>query len=159
VKKFLAARVPRDRVADVGAILSLALGLYLVAIIAVPLYRISSNPERAIGTVTRKDMTEGREGSASFTVFYSFKASSGREYTGSVDVDERTYEGASVGNTLEVQYAADEPSSNRAARASIQAIHLEVAGFVALLFVFFAYFGPWRWLLRWRGKPDPILRW
>jgi cytochrome c oxidase assembly protein Cox11 len=154
------ARLPKDRVADVAAILSLAIGLFLVALVAVPMYRIASNPELTTGTVTDKYMIDGgSEGPDSFTVRYSFKTSSGREYSGSVGVDQRNYERASPGNTLEVQYAADDPSNNRAARAGVVSVHVEAAAVVVMMLFFFGYLGPWRWFLRWRGKPDPALRW
>jgi hypothetical protein len=154
------ARLPVDRVADVAAILSLGVALVLVALVAVPMYRIASNPELAAGTVTGKYMTEGgSESPDSFTVRYLFTTSSGREYSGSVGVDQRSYERASPGDTLEVQYAADDPASNRAAKAGFQSIHGEFAALVVTMLGFFAYCGPRRWFLRWRGKPDPALQW
>lgn len=148
------------RAADIFALICLFAAIGTVALVAVPLYRIAANPATATGVVSEKRFDEGNSegGPETYAFKYTFQVA-GRAYGGSVSVDKRAYDEASVGDAVPIQYAVDDPGMNRASYAGVQLWHFEGLLYAVLLFGLFLYLGPWRWLKVWRGEADSALQW
>ena len=151
-----ASRTRKQRLADVGALLSLLFAALFVWMI-VREQRISANPSTAVALVTEKKIEDGgSEGPVYSVVRYTFKTPSGETYRGRANVSSRLYDRLEVGDGFEIQYAADDPTMSRVPgefdEMFIEAFAVGVQGVF-----FFGYLGPRRWLRLWRGEPDPIL--
>lgn len=99
-------------VLDVAAIVPLLAVIVSIAIAAIPAHRIASNPETAVGVITAKRANLLGD-PPRFELQYSFAAASGGEYRGATRVSREVYDGTSVGDPFEVEYAADAPEYNR----------------------------------------------
>ena len=150
-------RTRNQWLADVGAVLSLLLVVFFPAMV-VRDQRISAKPETAIAVITEKRFDEGgSEEPSSYHVRYRFRAMSGAEFRSGATVGERLYDKVQVGDGIEIQYEADDPSNNRVPGEFNPRI-LEILGMAVMGLYFFGYLGPRRWLRTWRGEPDPIFK-
>ena len=119
--------------------------------------QISAKPETAVGVITEKTFHDGgSEDPDTYSVRYSFKDSSGQEFRGGDTVGKRLYDKVRVGDGIEIQYAAGDPSNNRVP-GEFDPILLEVAALAVLGLGASWYLGPRRWLSTLRGEPDPAL--
>ena len=117
--------------------------------------QISAKPETAVAVITEKRFHEGgSEDPDTYSVRYSFRDASGREVRGGDTVGKRLYEKVQVGDGIEIQYAADDPSNNRVP-GEFDPILLEGVAFAVMGLIFFWYLGPRRWLRTMRGEPEP----
>jgi uncharacterized protein DUF3592 len=142
---------------DALALVQLAFAL-IVAGMLVQTCRIMANPETAIGIVESKKMTRGdSENPDVFDLRYTFEATVGATYHGTASVTKEIYDETSVGDTVTVQYADDDPGNNRLISETGDPRNFEFAALAIMGFFVFVYFGPRRWLALRRGEPDPVL--
>jgi len=121
--------------------------------------RISASPQTAIARVEEKRLDDtGGEGPIFLEVRYSFIAASGARFHGRGHVSQRMYDKLAVGDGLEVQYAADDPSVNRLIGGSPEA-GVYYFGIAMIGILWFWFFGLRRWRRELRGEPDPALEW
>jgi hypothetical protein len=152
-----ASRTYKQWRVDAVAVLLLVASVSFLALLIVPMARIAANPARAAGVVyAKKTIESDGESVPSYILRYSFRASAGLEYRGSAEVGVKVYDRTSIGDPMEIEYAADDPSANRMIgdpgfAASQLKGELMIVFFVGL----FVYLGPRRWLHTWRGEPDP----
>jgi len=121
-------RTQKQWLADVTAVLCLALGVFLGSFF-VPAARIWTNGATATGVVDEKIVTAAVTGTL--------------------------YKKVAVGGPVVIEYAADDPTDNRV-RGDFDPLAIEV-GLIVVGLGLFWYIGPRRWLRTWRGEPDPIL--
>ena len=150
-----AGRTPKQWLADVTAVLSLILTIF-VGSFFVPAARIWTNGATATGVVDEKIFTEGKgENLDRYLLGYTFTTASGGAYRGRAWVTGTLYKKVAVGGGVVIEYAADDPANNRA-RDDFDPLAFEFVGMIGLGVGVFWYVGPRRWLITSRGEPDPI---
>jgi uncharacterized protein DUF3592 len=151
-------RTRQQWTADVGAIVCLAL-LTAFVVMVVQTGRIMANPAYVTGVVESKRVTEGNsESPEECRVQYSFSVTAGGTYRGTAGVSRKIYDRTSVGDPIEIQYAADDPGNNRVIGATGDPQVLESAVAAITVLVMFVWLGPRRWLALRHGEPDPLLQ-
>jgi len=149
-------RTQKQWLADVTAVLCLALGVFLGSFF-VPAARIWTNGATATGVVDEKIFTAAKgEDVDRYVLRYSFAVASGEGYRGQDMVTGTLYKKVAVGGPVVIEYAADDPTDNRV-RGDFDPLAIEFAGLIVVGLGLFWYIGPRRWLRTWRGEPDPIL--
>ena len=98
--------------ADVAAIVPLLLVLALAGYIVMYEYRILSRPMTASAVVVEKLAYE-RGGNRRFDLRYIFVTASGGEYGGRTGASQEIYDRTSLGDQLEILYAADAPAFHK----------------------------------------------
>lgn len=147
-------RTRQQWTADAAAILVLVLPAFFGWFV-VRDQQISAKPERAIAMITEKQFHEGgSETPDSYSLRYRFRAASGEEFRSGAGVGKRLYDSVQVGDGIEIQYAADDPTNNRVP-GEFNPVILEVLGLAVMGLYLFGYLGPRRWLRTLRGEPEP----
>jgi hypothetical protein len=139
---------------DALAIMHLALTVIFAGML-VQTCRLTANPDTAIGVVDSKRVKSGGDDPDTLELRYSFEATSGHRYGGAASVSQKIYDRTAVGDSVTVQYAADDPGNNRViSETGDPDVGRFVVYGIAGLGVFL-YIGPRRWLALRRGEPDP----
>ena len=147
-------RTRQQWTADVAAILILVLPAF-VGWFVVRDQQISAKPVTAIAVITEKTFIKGGDETPdSYSLRYRFRASSGEEFRSERGVGKRLYDRVQMGDGIEIQYAADDPSNNRVP-GEFDPILLLAAVYGVMGLLCFGYLGPRRWLCTMRGEPDP----
>jgi uncharacterized integral membrane protein len=149
-------RTRQQWTADAAAILILVLPAFFGWFV-VRDQQISAKPGKAIAVITEKRFFEGdSESPDSYHLGYRFRAASGEEFRSGAGIGKRLYDKVQVGDGIEIQYAADDPSNNRVP-GEFNPVILEVLGLAVMGLIFFWYLGPRRWMCTLRGEPEPAL--
>jgi hypothetical protein len=149
-------RTLRQWLVDAGAILCAAV-VVVLAVGTVRDLRLWQNPETSIAVVIDKRVSNGAEGGTFYQVRYSFTPSSGRQFLGEANLRHELYDETSLGDRIQIQYAADEPGRSRAINEVRDPVgsFIAVATWTASFFAMFIYYGPRRWLRTLKGQPEP----
>ena len=141
---------------DAVAIVHLALAVIVVGMV-VQTCRIMASPERAFGVVESKQRIDGGEDPDTYQLRYLFAATAGGQHRGTASVSPKIYDRTSVGDSVTVQYAADDPDNNRLISETGDPEVLKFAFYGIYGLGMFVKFGLRRWLALRHGGPDPAL--
>ena len=153
----MSSRRARQWIVDAAAIFTLLLFAIPVWLILAQQDHLSSNGITTTGIVQNKTFARGgNDNSPDWFISYAFKDATGREHVGSSRVDATFFNRVSPGETLTIEYLADQPGTSRIARAANPGIGEALAlGGVGV--AFFYFLGPQRWLRQLSGGRDPVL--
>ena len=115
----MSSRRARQWIVDAAAIFTLLLFAIPVWLILAQQDHLSSNGITTTGIVQNKTFARGgNDNSPDWFISYAFKDATGHEHVGSSRVDASFFNRVSPGETLTIEYLADQPGTSRIARAA-----------------------------------------